>query len=112
MEAARESNVYKFVKKWGLALPLHPEYRTVPMLFYVPPLLPSAATLFNGLYDVDPEMFTSMGNARLPIRYLANLLAAGNEAEILAAYRKLIALRLFNREKTVGDVGPNGPPRR
>ena len=25
---------------WGLALPLHPEYRTLPMVWYVPPLSP------------------------------------------------------------------------
>ncbi|PIN63767.1 respiratory nitrate reductase subunit beta, partial [Klebsiella pneumoniae] len=23
---------------WNLALPLHPEYRTLPMVWYVPPL--------------------------------------------------------------------------
>ena len=28
IDAARRSPVYKFVKEWGLALPLHPEYRT------------------------------------------------------------------------------------
>ena len=36
---------YKFVKKWGMALPLHSEFRTLPMLFYVPPLLPVMAVL-------------------------------------------------------------------
>ncbi len=25
---------------WKLALPLHPEYRTLPMVWYVPPLSP------------------------------------------------------------------------
>ena len=29
----------------GLALPLHAEFRTLPMLFYVPPLLPVMATV-------------------------------------------------------------------
>ena len=36
--AAQQSPVFQFVKKWGIALPLHPEFRTLPMLFYVPPL--------------------------------------------------------------------------
>ena len=40
IEAARRSPVYKFVKEWGIALPLHPEFRTIPNLFYVPPMLP------------------------------------------------------------------------
>ncbi|XNM60913.1 hypothetical protein ACLK1T_29660 [Escherichia coli] len=26
--------------EWKLALPLHPEYRTLPMVWYVPPLSP------------------------------------------------------------------------
>ena len=39
IESAQRSPVYKFVKEWGLALPLHLEFRTLPMLFYVPPLL-------------------------------------------------------------------------
>src|SRR6185437_1242531 len=49
--AAQQSPVYQFVKKWGLALPLHPEFRTLPMLFYVPPLGPVLAKTGNGVYD-------------------------------------------------------------
>jgi len=30
LHAARFSPIYKFVKEWGLALPLHPEFRTLP----------------------------------------------------------------------------------
>jgi len=106
LEEARRSPVYRFFKEWKLALPLHPEFRTVPMLFYVPPLLPAAGTSRDGLYDIGPEILAGLENARLPVRYMAGLLAAGNEGEVLAAYRKLVALRLFRREKTVGDVGP------
>jgi nitrate reductase beta subunit len=43
--AAQNSPTYNFVKKWKLALPLHAEFRTLPMLFYVPPLLPVMATV-------------------------------------------------------------------
>ncbi|MFI4939710.1 MAG: 4Fe-4S dicluster domain-containing protein [Burkholderiales bacterium] len=32
------SHVYKLVKKWRVALPLHPEYGTAPNVFYVPPM--------------------------------------------------------------------------
>lgn len=31
------SQVYKLVKKWKVALPLHPEYGTEPNVYYVPP---------------------------------------------------------------------------
>ncbi len=104
MDAARESPVYRFFKEWKLALPLHPEFRTIPMLFYVPPLLPAAATVRDGLYDVEPETLASLEKARLPLRTMAGLLSAGNETEVLRSYRKLIALRLHHRETEVGDV--------
>ena len=41
MEAARRSPVYKMAMDWKVAFPLHPEYRTLPMVWYVPPLSPS-----------------------------------------------------------------------
>ncbi|ELH9709499.1 nitrate reductase subunit beta [Escherichia coli] len=40
IEAAQRSPVYKMAMDWKLALPLHPEYRTLPMVWYVPPLSP------------------------------------------------------------------------
>ena len=40
IESAQKSPVYRFAKEWKIGLPLHVEYRTFPMLFYVPPLLP------------------------------------------------------------------------
>ncbi len=48
VDAAQKSPVYKFVKQWRLALPLHPEFRTLPMLFYVPPMLPVLASIKDG----------------------------------------------------------------
>jgi Fe-S-cluster-containing dehydrogenase component len=43
MESARKSPVYKMAVEWKVALPLHPEYRTLPMVWYVPPLSPITA---------------------------------------------------------------------
>ena len=40
IEAAQQSPVYKMAMEWKLALLLHPEYRTLPMVWYVPPLSP------------------------------------------------------------------------
>ncbi len=40
IDAAQQSPVYKMAMDWKLALPLHPEYRTLPMVWYVPPLSP------------------------------------------------------------------------
>jgi nitrate reductase beta subunit len=109
--AAQQSPVYKFVKLWKLALPLHAEFRTMPMLFYVPPMLPVLATTSNGTYDVSVAvsnslmpMLSSLERARVPLRYMASLFAAGNEDVVAAAYRKLIAVRVYMRAQRVGDV--------
>ena len=105
LEAARKSPVYKYVKQWRLALPLHPEWRTLPMLFYVPPLLPVTATLSQqGRYEVETDFFSSLESARLPMRYMASLFSAGDESHVVAAYRKLIGVRIYKRAQTVGDI--------
>jgi nitrate reductase beta subunit len=104
IEAAQKSPVYKFVKEYQLALPLHPEFRTLPMLFYVPSLLPVVASSDNGTYEVANDFFTSVERARVPIHYAASLLAAGNESVVAEAYRKLSAVRIYKRAQTVGDI--------
>lgn len=105
LEAAQRSPVYKYVKQWRLALPLHPEFRTLPMLFYVPPLLPVMAKTEEGKYDSStPELFSSIEKARLPMQYLARLFSGGNEEPVRYALRKQYAVRLFKRMETVGDL--------
>ena len=37
LEAARHSPVRKMAVEWRIAFPLHPDYRTLPMVWYVPP---------------------------------------------------------------------------
>lgn len=111
IDAAQNSPVYKFVKVWGLALPLHPNYRTLPMLFYVPPMLPVLAKIKDGVYDNAEAasvslapLLSSLEQARMPLRYMASLFSAGNEEVVAAVYRKLIAVRVAMRGKTVQDV--------
>ena len=111
IDAAQKSPVYRFVKKWKLALPLHPEFRTIPMLYYVPPMLPVLASMKDGHYDVQgaeekglAPLLSSLERARLPLRFMASLLAAGNEEVVAAVYRKLIAVRLYMRHQKVKDV--------
>jgi len=103
--AAQNSPVYRYVKEWELALPLHPEYRTLPMLFYVPPLLPVLnATQANGTQRVETDLFSSLENARVPVRYMSRTLAAGNDELVIKSYQKMIAVRIYKRAETVGDV--------
>jgi len=42
---------------------------------------------------------------RIPVKYIANLLAAGNEALVLESLKKQMAVRMYWRQKRVGDVG-------
>lgn len=105
IDSAQKSPVYKYVRSWKLALPYHPEWRTLPMLFYVPPLLPVTATMSQqGHYELASDFFTSLENARLPVRYMAGLFSAGYEEPVLEVYRKLMAVRIYKRAQTVGDV--------
>jgi len=105
IEAAQKSPVYKFVKEWGLALPLHIEFRTMPMLFYVPPLLPILGNGEGDVYDTTSnDFFGTLDQNRLPVEYLARLFSAGNVGKIRYALRKMMAVRYFRRNETVGDL--------
>ncbi len=106
IDAAQKSPVYRFVKKWKLALPLHPEFRTVPMLFYVPPLLPVISSANGKNYRLASDFFSSLESSRLPVSYMASLFAAGNESVVTASYKKLIAVRVFKRAQRAGDIAP------
>lgn len=106
IESARKSPVYRFVKEWKIALPPHLEYRTLPMLFYVPPMSPvMAGKDGDSVYHfADGNLFHDIDQSRVPISYLAKLLGAGNEGLVRYALRKQKAVRLYRRALTVGDV--------
>ncbi|MCC7079031.1 MAG: nitrate reductase subunit beta [Burkholderiales bacterium] len=111
IDAAQHSPVYQFVKAWNLALPLHPEFRTLPMLFYVPPLGPVLAKMDRGVYDIVDAasgglapMMSALEKSRVPLRYMASLFSAGNEHVIRDVYHKLMAVRVYMRAKKVKDV--------
>lgn len=50
------SSVFKLVKQFGVALPLHPEYGTEPNVFYVPPVLGPRTEMPNGEHTADPKI--------------------------------------------------------
>lgn len=71
IESAQKSPIYKFVKEWKIALPAHIEYRTLPMLFYVPPMSPVQATKEEDVIDHTTEnLFHDIDSARVPMKFL------------------------------------------
>ena len=78
-------------------------------------MLPVIASTKNGSYDVDRKdsdtvdgsgmpALSTLDQARVPIRYMASLFAAGNTTRVEEVYRKLLAVRVHMRAKTVGNV--------
>ena len=106
IRSAQLSPVYQFVKEWGIALPLHPEYRTLPNLFYVPPMLPAMASVdSDGVYDsTTKSLWGGVETSRLPMKYLASLFTAGDEEKVRNVLRKLLAVKIHRRDATVGDL--------
>ncbi len=101
--AAQQSPVYKMAMDWKVALPLHPEYRTLPMVWYIPPLSPiqSAAEAGHvGMNGIIPDV----DSLRIPVKYLANLLTAGDEKPVTLALKRMLAMRAFKRSEQVDKV--------
>jgi len=100
LEAAKRSPVYKLAVEWRLAFPLHPEYRTLPMVWYIPPLSPVSNSVKTAHAETDELPDSS--SLRIPVRYLAHLLTAGKEEPIVRALDRLLAMRRYMRKKDMG----------
>ncbi|MBV1896210.1 MAG: nitrate reductase subunit beta [Rhodobacteraceae bacterium] len=103
LRAARESPVWKMAMEWKVAFPLHPEYRTLPMVWYIPPLSPIQNAAEAGAIGMDGAM-PDVSNLRIPLRYLANMLTAGDEKPVATALERMLAMRAYMRAKTVEGV--------
>jgi nitrate reductase beta subunit len=103
IEGAQKSPVYKMAMEWKVAFPLHPEYRTLPMVWYVPPLSPIQSAVAAGALETDAEM-PDVSSMRIPVKYLANMLAAGKEEPIITALERMMAMRKYMRAQTVEGV--------
>ncbi len=107
IDSAQRSPAYRFVKEWKMALPLHIEFRTLPMLFYVPPMSPVMATRKNDTLrsnSTEDDLFQDIEQARVPIAYLANLFGAGNGDVVRYTLKKQKSVRMYRRHLTVGDI--------
>ena len=96
LESAKKSPIWKMAMEWKIAFPLHPEYRTLPMVWYVPPLSPIQSMAQAGAFGEKGAM-PNVRDLRIPMKYLANLLTAGDEEPVAKALEKLIAMRAYMR---------------
>ncbi|MGD8828884.1 MAG: nitrate reductase subunit beta, partial [Gammaproteobacteria bacterium] len=103
LEAAKASPVYKMAIDWRIAFPLHPEYRTLPMVWYVPPLSPIQQAADAGKVGLD-GLIPDVESLRIPVRYLSNLLTAGDDAPVVTALKRMLAMRVFKRRQDVEKV--------
>ncbi|MFV0591213.1 MAG: nitrate reductase subunit beta [Draconibacterium sp.] len=100
LEAAKQSPIYKMAIDWKVAFPLHPEYRTLPMVWYVPPLSPVINAAESGKIGMN-GILPDVDDLRIPTKYLANLFTAGDEIPVKEALKRMLAMRAYMRSKTV-----------
>ncbi|MDQ4488737.1 nitrate reductase subunit beta [Sinomonas sp. ASV486] len=104
LDAARRSPIYKLAKVYQVALPLHPEYRTMPMVWYIPPLSPIVDLLSSQGHDAEDAgtLFGAIDALRIPSEYLAELFTAGDTGIIDGVLRRLAAMRAYMRGISLG----------
>jgi nitrate reductase / nitrite oxidoreductase, beta subunit len=105
LDAARRSPVYALAKTYKVALPLHPEYRTMPMVWYIPPLSPIVDLLRDQGHDAESPgvLFGAIRSLRIPMEYLAELFTAGDVGEIERVLTVLAAMRAHMRNITLNQ---------
>ncbi len=103
INAAQKSPIYKMVVEWKVALPLHPEYRTLPMVWYIPPLSPIQDNVDISKIG-ENGILPDIKDLRIPIKYLANLLTAGKEEPIIISLKKIMAMRVYMRDKLINNI--------
>ncbi|MGE5287573.1 MAG: nitrate reductase subunit beta [Micromonosporaceae bacterium] len=108
IDAAKRSPVHALAVRHKIALPLHPEYRTLPMVWYIPPLSPVADVVHAAGYDAaDPDrVFAAIDALRIPVEYLASLFTAGDTETVREVLHKLATVRAYMRATQLGlDTG-------
>ena len=103
IEAAKASPIWKMAMDWKVAFPLHPEYRTLPMVWYIPPLSPIQNAAQAGQIAMSDQM-PDVRSLRIPVQYLANMLTAGDEEPVVQALERMSAMRLYMRALSVDGV--------
>ncbi|UOQ90018.1 nitrate reductase subunit beta [Agromyces endophyticus] len=105
IDAAQRSPIHKLINEYKVALPLHPEYRTMPMVWYIPPLSPVVDVVASSGNDGEDAktLFSAISKLRIPLEYLAGLFTAGDTRPVEASLRKLAAMRSYMRGINLGE---------
>jgi nitrate reductase / nitrite oxidoreductase, beta subunit len=105
LDAARRSPVYALANTFRVALPLHPEFRTMPMVWYIPPLSPMVEALTETGHDGEDvdNLFGAIDSLRIPVEYLAELFTAGDPEPVRRVLQRLAAMRSYMRAVNLGD---------
>jgi nitrate reductase beta subunit len=112
IEAAQRSPIYALINKYKVALPLHPEYRTMPMVWYIPPLSPVVDAVSRDGHDGEElgNLFGALEALRIPMQYLAELFTAGDTGIVEHVLRRLAAMRSYMRDINLGrETQPHIP---
>ncbi len=104
VQAAQRSPIYALINRFKVALPLRPEYRTMPMVWDIPPLSPVVDVVKDTGFDAEDKgnLFAAIDALRIPIEYLAELFTAGDVAPVDAVLKKLAAMRSYMRDINMG----------
>jgi nitrate reductase / nitrite oxidoreductase, beta subunit len=104
IDAARRSPIHALINTYKVALPLHPEYRTMPMVWYIPPLSPVVDAVRDTGEDAENHrnLFAAVDALRIPVDYLAQLFTAGDPEPVDAVLRRLAAMRAYMRDINLG----------
>ncbi|KQY24850.1 nitrate reductase [Cellulomonas sp. Root485] len=104
IDAAQRSPIWSLISTYEVALPLHPEYRTMPMVWYIPPLSPVVDVVTGSGNDGEDArtLFAAIDRLRIPVEYLAGLFTAGETAPVTAVLQRLAAMRAHMRNVNLG----------
>ncbi|OLF14152.1 nitrate reductase subunit beta [Actinophytocola xinjiangensis] len=104
LDAAARSPVHALINTYRVALPLHPEYRTMPMVWYIPPLSPVVDVVRDTGHDGEHHttLFAAIDALRIPVDYLARLFTAGDPEPVNQVLRRLAAMRSYLRDINLG----------
>lgn len=104
IDAARRTPLWSLIREHRVALPFHPEYRTLPMVWYIPPLSPIVDVVSGSGGDGEDveTLLAAIDDLRAPVGYLAGLFTAGDPGPVTHALRRLAAMRSYRARVALG----------